>query len=229
MVKQLLLTAGAGLLGMLLLLRLVDGTAGFLVQGWYRPILFVSSLGLIALAAGTWLRAARSGERLHIKATGAGLTTAVLVAAPVLLGFAFKPQPLGTNSLNSDTDGSRQFGASVGTADANLRNIYQWAYEFQSSAPADLVGQPIEVVGFVYHKKEESPDHFQVARFVVACCVADAQGFSLPVQWKDAAALANNSWVKVTGRVATGPDGAPLIQASAIDGIEAPSNPYIYP
>jgi uncharacterized membrane protein YcgQ (UPF0703/DUF1980 family) len=59
--------------------------------------------------------------------------------------------------------------------------------------------------------------------------VADAQGFSLPVLWKEAEALEADRWVRVKGRVATGPDGSALIQATEIEPVEAPSNPYIYP
>lgn len=229
MVKQLSLAIGSGLLGMVLFLRLFDGTATFLVQGWYRPILFASAAGLLGLSLATIVLAVRSGERLTLHGTPAGILTGVFVAVPLILGFVVKPQPLGSNSLDGVDASARPFGASVGSAEPGLRNIYQWAYEFQTTAPGDLAGQPVEIIGFVYHPKEGATDQFQVARFVVACCVADAQGFSLPVRWKDAAELPSDRWVRVKGRVAIGPDGAAIIQASEIERIEAPSNPYIYP
>jgi putative membrane protein len=227
MVKHLMFAIGGASLGLLLVLRLADGTAGFLVQSWYRPVLFVSALALVALAGVTVLLAWRSGERFS-RPTGAGALTTLLVAIPVVLGFAFKPEPLAGNSLDSG-DSSPQFNASAGSSDPALRNVYQWAYEFETAQPADIVGDPVEVVGFVYHKKDDPAGQFQVARFVVACCVADAQGFSLPVLWKDAAALPADRWVRVKGRVATASDGSALIQATEIEPIEAPSNPYIYP
>ncbi|MEJ5221819.1 MAG: TIGR03943 family protein, partial [Tepidiforma sp.] len=92
-----------------------------------------------------------------------------------------------------------------------------------------IAGQPVDVIGFVFRKPDDPPDRLRVARFVVACCIADAQGFTLPVAWKDAGALTNDQWVRVEGRVGIGPDGEPVVLAAAVTPIEAPQNPYIYP
>ncbi len=229
MVKQVILGGGAAMLGALLALRLVDGTAGYLVQSWYIPVILVSAVILVALAALAWLPALRSSERFVLQPTAAGLLTAALVGFPVVLGLAFQPRQLGTGSLNVDAVSARQFSSSAATADPARRNIYQWAYEFETASPASIVGDEVELIGFVFHKAGEPADRFLIARFVVACCIADAQGFALPVQWAEASSLANDQWVRVVGRVSTGPGGELIVQATEIEPVEAPSNPYIYP
>ncbi len=229
MVKQVILGGGAAMLGALLVLRLVDGTAGYLVQSWYIPVILASAVILVALAALSWLPALRSRERFVLRPTAAGLLTAALVGFPVVLGLAFQPRQLGTGSLDVDAVSARQFSSSAAAADPARRNIYQWAYEFETANPASIVGDEVELIGFVFHKEGEPADRFLIARFVVACCIADAQGFALPVQWGAAAGLANDQWVRVVGRVSTGTTGELIIQATEIEPVEAPSNPYIYP
>ena len=62
-----------------------------------------------------------------------------------------------------------------------------------------------------------------------ACCVADAQGFTLPVEWGDAMSLAGDSWIHLVGTVEMDATGTPVIRAQSVEAIAAPSNPYIYP
>jgi len=222
---------GAAVLALLLVLRISDGSMSFLVQSWYQPILIASVVVLMILAVFVSAQALRSGGHWNFHARPAGLLTALLVAVPVVMGFAMKPKPLGSQSLGSGTSvsGAQQFSQTVSTAQPTRRNIYQWSYEFQTGDPKALVGQPVDVVGFVYHGKTDRADQFEVARFVVACCVADATGHTLLVQWPAAATLVQDSWVHVVGRVATAPGGAVEVQATSVAPVEAPSNPYIYP
>ncbi|HMO54460.1 MAG TPA: TIGR03943 family protein [Tepidiformaceae bacterium] len=229
MVKQVGFGGGAAALGGLLALRLADGTAGYLVQSWYIPVIVVSALILLALAGLTWFPALRRREPFELRPTAAGLLTGGLVAFPLVLGLAFEPRQLNSGNLNTDAVSARQFTASAAVADPARRNIYQWAYEFETANPASIVGDSVEVVGFVFHREGAPADRFLVARFVVACCIADAQGFALPVQWKDAGDLKSDQWVRVIGRVTTAPEGELIIHATDIEMLEAPSNPYIYP
>lgn len=220
---------GAAVLGLLLVLRLTDGSVAFLVQSWYQPILLTSALLLLLLAAIVSVQSLRTGSRWDLRVRPAGILAATLVAVPVALGFGMKPRPLGGGSLGSGaSNGAQQFSQSASVSQPAQRNIYQWSYEFQTTDPKSLVGQPVDVIGFVYHGKADAPDQFEVARFVVACCVADATGHTLPVRWPGAAALPTNGWVHVVGRVASGAGGAE-VQATAVTTVEAPSNPYIYP
>ena len=145
------------------------------------------------------------------------------------VAIGFKPQPLGATSLGQSPAAQTQFSSTVAASDPAQQNVYQWAYEFQSSAPGSLIGQPVDLVAFVFHKNGLSADQLAVARFVVACCVADASGYTIPVQWPAAATLPDGQWVRVQGQVAVGADGNLLVRASSIDLVNAPTNPYIYP
>ncbi|WP_322795902.1 TIGR03943 family putative permease subunit [Tepidiforma sp.] len=228
MVRQAGHAVGALALGLLLAWRLADGSARNLVQGWYVPVLAVTAAALVVLAAWAAVPALRRRERTSLPGPG-GLFAAALVALPVIVGAATVPQALGSGRLDPAGTGARQFGAAASAADPAARNVYQWAYEFETAEPAAIVGQPVDVIGFVYRAQDEPAGQFQVARFVVACCIADAQGFTLPVAWKDAASLANDQWVRVSGRVGIGPGGEPVVLASSVEPIEVPKNPYIYP
>jgi uncharacterized repeat protein (TIGR03943 family) len=229
MVRQLGRGAAAAAFGALLTWRLADGTARNLVQGWYIPILWATAAVLLLLAAVAIVLALRQRDAGPLRPGPAGILAATFIALPLLIAAVFEPRPLASTNLDLAATAARQFGASAAAADPASRNIYQWAYEFETADPAALAGLPVDVVGFVYRTADDPSDRFRVARFVVACCIADAQGFTLPVRWKDASTLANDHWVRVTGRVGTGPDGQPVILAASVDPIEAPQNPYIYP
>mgnify|MGYP001771096359 CR=1 FL=1 len=229
MVNQLARGGAAAAFAALLAWRLADGSARNLVQSWYVPILWSTALVLLALAAiaiATSLRQ-RHTERFRLRPVG--LVAAAFIALPLLLAALFQPRPLASTNLDLAATAARQFGSSAAGGDPATRNVYQWAYEFETADPVAIAGLPVDVVGFVHRASDDPADHFRIARFVVACCIADAKGFTLPVLWKDASTLANDRWVRVTGRVGTGPDGQPIVLAANVDPIEAPQNPYIYP
>lgn len=232
MVRNTLMAIGAGLLAALLGLRLVDGSASALVQSWYLPVLLVSALILGALALAAGIGAARTPGSFRATAIRpTALLSVGLVAGVIVLGLVFKPAPLGSASLETGEDGlSESFNFSNSArADSDQRNIYQWAYEFATAPPAQLSGQQVDVIGFVHHPGNLPENRFTIARFVVACCVADAQGFTLPVEWNESQSLAADTWVHLVGTVEMDETGSPVIRAQSVDAIAAPSNPYIYP
>jgi uncharacterized membrane protein YcgQ (UPF0703/DUF1980 family) len=52
------------------------------------------------------------------------------------------------------------------------------------------------------------------------------------VSWPDAEALEMNTWVRVRGPVGVGTFAGrpiPLVAAVALEGVEAPAQPYLYP
>lgn len=227
-------TAGLGgaLLGLLVALRLQDGSYAALVQRWYGPVLGASAVVLLALAALVALQTMRNRGTWRANVTPGAAAMVALAGLPIVLGFAYKPAPLTSDSLETLSDGGRsslQFSTTAAGSPAATRNVYQWAYEFATADPGTLLGDSVDVIGFVYHGDAPQADRFEVARFVVACCVADARGFTLPVRWAGSADLERDSWVRVQGRVGTDPDGALVILAGTVETIGTPANPYIYP
>ncbi len=232
MVRTALMALGGAALAGLLGLRLADGSASSLVQSWYLPVLLASALilGALALAAGFGaLRTPGAPRTFSVRPTA--LLSIGLVAGVIVLGLAFKPEPLGSASLQVDDSGlSESFNFSNSArADSDQRNVYQWAYEFATAPPVQLSGQAVDLIGFVHHPGDSAENRFTIARFVVACCVADAQGFTLPVEWPEAETLAEDRWIHLVGTVEMDASGRPVIRAQTVDAIAAPSNPYIYP
>jgi uncharacterized repeat protein (TIGR03943 family) len=219
----------AATLGLVMGWRVVDGSAGNLVQGWYLPVLAATAVVLLVLAlAGLDLGTRGRGAPLR-RPSVAGTVAIGFIAGPIVLGAMFQPRPLASANLDLSAPATRQLDAPAAADDPSRRNVFQWAWEFETAQPAAIAGQPVDVIGFVFRRDGDPPDRFLVARFVVACCIADGQGFTLPVQWRDASTLVNDQWVRVTGRVGSGPDGAPIVRADNVELIEAPENPYIYP
>lgn len=223
---------GGGAFGLLLAIRIADGSYAALVQGWYRPVLIGTALVLLVLAAVVSYQVMRSNGRWKLQMQPRAVVMVALAAIPLALGFAYEPKPLGSASLETLQDGGRsslEFSSTAMGSDPSQRNIYQWAFEFANTEPSELLGESVNVMGFVYHASDQPDGTFQVARFVVACCVADARGYMLPIRWNGADSLRNDTWVEVTGRIGTAPDGSLVVMADTVEQIEAPANPYIYP
>jgi uncharacterized repeat protein (TIGR03943 family) len=229
MVKTIFRASVCALLAFAMAVRIEDGSAASLVQAWYLPVLIASVVILLALVVATLAPSVRSPARVKIRPQWWELLSGLLVLLPVGLAIGFKPQPLGAASLTQSPAAHLEFSSSVSASDPAQQNVYQWAYEFQSSPPGTLIGQPVDLVAFVFHENGRPADQFAVARFVVACCVADATGYTIPIQWPAATTLPEGQWVRVQGQVAVRTAGNLLVRASSIDVVNAPTIPYIYP
>jgi putative membrane protein len=112
------------------------------------------------------------------------------------------------------------------------KNILDWLIDIHNSAsPNELAGQEVHVIGFVYRDERFEETQFLVGRFIVSCCVADASPIGLVVQSSEAAELADDQWVEITGHFETGVfDGEemPLLIIETIQKIEPPQQPYLY-
>lgn len=166
-------------------------------------------------------------------------TTLVILSIPLLLGIFVPVKPLSTSSLN--TRGmSLSAPASIGQQSVKTmevapddRTVLDWIKIFnyeQDLSP--YIGKPANVIGFVYHDPRLKTDQFMVGRFVITCCVADAFAIGMAVDWPKDANLVDNSWVNVKGTVdELTIDGQkePVIHAIAVNPIQAPDQPYLYP
>jgi putative membrane protein len=94
-------------------------------------------------------------------------------------------------------------------------------------------GQQADVIGFVYSDiRFKDQPRFMVARFTISCCVADASAIGVIVESTDAAKLAPDSWIHVTGKFKVEDlDGqkTPVLIADKIDATKQPDQPYLYP
>ena len=128
--------------------------------------------------------------------------------------------------------------APAGGTDAQLplapsdRNLLDWLRAFnQSTDPSQYVGQPSELIGFVYHDPRLPAGQFLLTRFMLTCCVADATAIGAIVEWPRAAELPTNGWVQIGGPVRVGELGGvqlPLIEAETVEAVPEPAQPYLY-
>ena len=221
----------------------------------YWPIIFTSSLPMLSIvlkmkniiniiafvlgAVCSFVLIYFPAKRKNIISGNIPAYALVILALPVIIGVSAPAQPLSSQSLdtravnltasfNSGQESSQSF--SVIQDD---RTILDWI-KISSSAndPSTYFGQQANVIGFVYHDPRLAEDQFMLSRFVITCCVADAMAVGLPVESMDNMDIPDNTWVHVQGtldKTSIDGDTVPLIQATSIEIIEAPEQPYLYP
>jgi putative membrane protein len=165
-----------------------------------------------------------------------------IAALPALLGFLVPSAPLDGRAI--DRPISRDLGSlhvAAGHALAlapEQRTVLDWLSAFNTSLdPAEFDGQRADVIGFVHREPSlTAPDQFMLARFVISCCVADAQAIALTVEWFGGATLHEDAWVRVRGvfdvRDADGVTAPVLVADPGSEGvtpIDRPDHPYLYP
>jgi uncharacterized repeat protein (TIGR03943 family) len=164
-----------------------------------------------------------------------------LVLLPILLGVLVPPQPLGVAALaNREVNVTMQGSAlpaavqAAAAKQATDKTVLDWLHTFSGSPdPAQaFAGEPAQVVGFVFRDERFAEDQFMVTRFVVSCCVADANVAGLVVRWPDATTLSDDQWVEVSGTLQHGVLGEevlPVLAAQTVMPVDPPQQPYLYP
>lgn len=159
----------------------------------------------------------------------------LIVAFPLLLAITIPPRSLGIEAVNGGISLRPVAVDSAATFSRSPldRNILDWLREFnRSHTPAAMNGQPVEVIGFVYHEPDFAEEEFMISRFTMSCCVADAYPIGMPVHFVGSANFNAGDWVRVSGELKAnefGGDFLPVVFASQIDLVEEPALPYLYP
>ncbi len=240
-VKALVLLA----LALFLYTRLANGTLFFYINQRFMVYTLFAIVGLVLVAISyrpAFRRSEAEGAEAphsHHHLGWAGLT---LVLLPMVLGVLIPPQPLGAaamdnREINITAQTRSMLPAAVRAAaekSATDRSLLDWLHAFTASPnPAqEYAGQPVDVVGFIYHDDRLGADQVLVNRFVVSCCVADASVVSMVVHSPEAAALPNDAWVQVQGILQPGEfDGRalPILAADRVLPASMPDQPYLYP
>lgn len=242
-------------LGLLLARKLWTGEIFYYINERFFPLILFGALASLALALGAffmWRRAAAQAhdhddehhhdhEHTHAHAPARFPLGSVLwLAVPVALSLIVPSRPLGASAIdNRGLNSSGPLIASGGAGAATLqiapadRSILDWIRAFNYSAdPTEFTDQPADVIGFVYKDPRLPANQFLVGRFVVTCCAADASAVALLAEWPEAAALPENAWVRVRGPVRVAEFNGrltPLITVAALEQVEQPEHPYMYP
>ncbi len=249
-VKTLLLVA----LGVFLYSRIANGTLLYYINERFAIFTVIGVVGLLLLGVSyRWERPTPTDDAeqsphdhsAHDHSHALSWSSMAIIALPIVLGLSITPQPLGSAALaNRDV----ALGMNESALPPSLRNrekapldknIMDWWHEFRSSATAgqELLGQEVKVSGFVFRNAAYGNENFLVTRFVVSCCVADANVLgllvSIPAELAPALPQLNDDqWVEVHGTfVANTVDGwhMPIVVAQQITPIAVPNQPYLYP
>lgn len=156
----------------------------------------------------------------------------LVVAFPLLLAILIPSRSLGIEAVNGGVSLNPVGVASVRRNPLD-RNILDWLREFDRAAtPAQFNGTPVDVVGFVYREPSHPADGFMLARFTLSCCVADAFPIGMPIISLGSGDFAEGEWLRVQGQLkasAFGGDFLPVVVAAAIERVDEPPQPYLYP
>ncbi len=158
--------------------------------------------------------------------------TLMVIAVPLVLGTLIPSRPLGAESVDGNVSiTAASVDNMVLSIEPSKRNVLDWLRVFNATDDyATLSGLPADVIGFVYLEPTFGENQFMIARFTVSCCVADASAIGIPVQWPEA--VEQGQWVRVTGVMEAGEfrgDAAPILHAQAVEVVEQPEHPYLYP
>jgi uncharacterized repeat protein (TIGR03943 family) len=158
-----------------------------------------------------------------------------VLAIPLLLAVFVPSEPLGVEAISGGISIEPIGGASAEagySVPPEERNVLQWLREFNNAEnPAELNGQPVDIIAFIYREPDMLETQFMAARFTMSCCVADAFAIGMPVDAEDAVTLETGAWVRVRGTLQAGSfqgEQVPIIIPESIEPVEEPQNPYLY-
>lgn len=220
-------------MGIYLTLLLATGNLSNYINQRFAWLVVVGALLFFVLALINLVSSIKPAERAH-KHHHYHITWDMLlvVAFPLLLAIAIPSRSLGIEAVNGGVSLSPVGIASVSRNPLD-RNILDWLREFdRAPTPAQFNGSPVDVVGFVYREPLHPEDGFMIARFTMSCCVADAFPIGMPVMAAGGEEYTAGDWLRVRGQLkatAFGADFLPVVFADAIEPVDEPRQPYLYP
>jgi len=226
------------LLGLFLLNKLWNGTVLWYINARFLPLTVIGAFGLLWLAQVRLANLRSTGDAKQAHDESPPSTWGLLILSlPILLGLLIPPAPLGASAV-ANKGFAAVAPARAGGSPAQLeilptdRTVLDWVRVLNYAAdPEAYLGEPADVIGFVYHDPRLAAGEFLLARFTLTCCVADAAAIGMIVRWPTAAELPTNSWVRVQGPVQLGDlEGRriPLVEAQSVEAVPPPDQPYIY-
>ena len=170
--------------------------------------------------------------RPHPAARIATVAGGVTASGVVLLTLVLPP-----SSLSAELAMSRDIGAPplfagadavtlASTGDTSSFGVGEWATVFATATNPDAFdGDAVTLTGFVTPGAGGSG--FDLTRLVITHCVIDAQPASLSIA-SAGTAPDTGQWVTITGTVSSTPRGGLEIEATSVEPIDEPQDPYEY-
>ena len=164
--------------------------------------------------------------------TRADLTGAAVLLLPLLAVLAIPNAQLGAQAASRKASAGGFAAAALVPlpepgGEISFREIEYASESEEYAASAGVVaGMEVELAGFVTHP-DDGAGTFSLTRFYVSCCAADAIPYSVPISVTALADRPDDSWVRVRGVLVDTGQGF-VVDASAIEPIEPPQDPYLY-
>lgn len=104
--------------------------------------------------------------------------------------------------------------------------------------PARYQGRTISMTGFSFRPSILPDDRLYLTRFLITCCVADAEPLGLLTELNNASKFADYAWLRIEGVIdlATAPnpytgkdEEVPVLRAVKVEEVEKPISAYIFP
>jgi uncharacterized repeat protein (TIGR03943 family) len=160
-------------------------------------------------------------EVLGLLALVAPIAAVALIPAPFLGALAVHRKS-GTRALAIIAAGTKppQPGAALSVFDvASASASAQYA-----TAAGIRDGRKVKLLGIVTGKRADGS--FDLSRFKIVCCAADAIPYTVHVKATQAVPLKEDSWALAAGEIWRNDDGAFELVADHVAAGDAPSNPY---
>src|SRR6266550_2658162 len=191
---------------------------------WIVPFgAIVLALAVLAYGYG-YLRSRGRGPRLTLREASGLFALLVPLAAVTLVPHA----ALGSYAAARKGSGSFFLSARPPVppkpADASFLDIRIAEGDHTFARSAGIVpGLHVRLLGFVTGSKDVPPGTFEIARFYISCCIADAQAVGVPIAGR---APKRDTWLVVSGSLARRGERF-VVKPSKIQRVEAPAQPYL--
>jgi putative membrane protein len=196
---------------------------------WVVPV-GAAGLGAAALASLGSLRTARAAARPTLREVG-GL---LLLLVPVIVVVAVPKPTLGAlaASRKSTSQGTVALGSLAAPLPERGRvsfvDIY-FAGESESYAAGAGItdGTEVTLVGFVTRAPDTPERDFDLTRFYISCCAADAIPYSVTIEPEGRLVPREDTWLEVSGSLRKHDDRYVLV-ADRVARRTEPRDPYLY-
>jgi uncharacterized repeat protein (TIGR03943 family) len=234
-------TFAVGLWGALFLYYWRAGKLGLLIHPNYFWLTIITGFILLMIASLSLLKLIRqkSGWLEQHQTLLPPLFTSGLLLVAAVIGLLVTPKPFASDTaiqrgLQDTVINTRVRPQSFRVNQTSeMRSLVDWVRTLDVYPEPDAyVGQKVNSDGFVVYPPNLPDTYITLTRFVISCCAADAYPIGLPVKLlQSRTSFATDRWFNVKGKMITETLNGKrqvVIQASAIQPITEPQNPYSY-
>lgn len=217
------------LIGAVLLRLTLTGSYSRYVRVGMGPWLAVAGFAIFLLGLATVIRALRRPSTADADAHTHGTNrVGWLLLAPIAVLLLVAPPTLGSYGVGRGAMVDVRAGAPVfedlrPNGEPVPMTLLEYGQRAFERGGASFNGAEIEVTGFVAETEEGG---FELARYQIACCAADATPVVVRVTGVFGDVPPRDRWVTVTGVFQPGGDPIPRLAAASVLAISPPNDPY---